>query len=257
MPTPFTHLAFAKRLREDSQLSPSLRALVESEWSAFLLGSVAADGHTLAGLKREDTHFYSYDRPIEAHPWVAMLTCNPTLKQPYSRAQLAFVAGYAAHLSMDEVWSVDMLRPHFVEREWASRSQRWLMLHILLISMDERDQSRLPSGMAGELHAAQPLHWLPFLSDEAVAAWGEVIYRQIKPGGSSETLEIFGGRINQSPRQLRAILDSPEQMDADLWAHISHALLADIEAKMYAYAIEQMGQYVEEADAAVHNDGKT
>lgn len=247
MPTPFTHLAFARRLREDSRLPSSLRTLVEAEWGSFLLGSVVADGHTLAGLKREDTHFYSYDRPMKQPPWQEMLTCHPSLLTPYNGSHQAFIAGCVGHLSMDEVWSVDMLRPHFVEREWAPRSLRWLMLHILLIYMDERDLAQLPSGMADDLHAVQPQDWLPFLSDEAIAGWGDVIYRQIKPGGLSETLEIFGGRINQTPEQLRAILDSAERMRRDLWDHISPVLLAEIEEKMYSHAVAQMGRYLEEA----------
>jgi hypothetical protein len=246
MPTPFTHLAFAQRLRGDSQIPPSLRALVEAEWSAFLLGSVAADGHTLAGLKREDTHFYAYDRPMKQHPWREMVSRYPALFAPQSEAQQAFVTGYVAHLSMDEVWSVNMLRPHFVEREWAPRSLRWLMLHILLISMDERDLAQLPPGTADDLHTAQPQNWLPFLSDEAISAWGDVIYRQIAPCGKSLTLEIFGGRISYTPEELRAILDSPERMQRDLWKTITPALLAEIEEKMYAHALAQMGHYLEE-----------
>jgi hypothetical protein len=250
MPTPFTHLAFAQRLREDSRIQPSLRALVEAEWGAFLLGSVVADGHTLAGLKREDTHFYAYDRPMKQHPWLEMLTCHPSLVLPQSRAHQAFITGCVGHLSMDEVWSVDMLRPHFVEREWAPRPLRWLMLHILLIYMDERDLAQLPSGMADDLHAVQPHDWLPFLSDESIAGWGDVIYRQIKLGGVSETLDIFGGRINQTPEQLRAILDSPERMQRDLWEHISPALLTEIEDKMYSHAVGQMEAYLGEVGAS-------
>jgi hypothetical protein len=137
-----------------------------------------------------------------------------------------------------------MLRPHFAEREWAPRGQRFLMLHVLLIYMDERDFALLPSGVADDLCAVYPHHWLPFLSDDALTKWRDFIYRQIKPGGVSETLEIFGKRVNKTPEEFRAILDSPEQMQHDLWAHISP--LAGIEEEMYAHAREQMILYVNE-----------
>lgn len=244
MPTPFSHLAFAQRLRGEPNLPPSLRSLLEAEWSSFLLGSIAADAQTLAGLKREDTHFYAYDRPMEDHPWRVMVKQNPSLAAVSGDAQRAFITGYVGHLSMDEIWSLDMLRPHFAEREWASRGQRFLMLHVLLIYMDERDVALLPSSIAGDLSAACPDNWLPFLSDEALVRWRDYIYKQIEPDGVSETLDIFGQRINKTPQELRAILDSEEVMQRDLWAYISPALLAEIEAKMYAHAQEQMMKYL-------------
>jgi hypothetical protein len=247
MPTPFSHLVFAERLREDMSVPSALRMLVEAEWSAFLLGSVAADGHVLAGIGREVTHFYAYDRPMEDNPWRVMVNQHPKLLSPQTPAQRAFVVGYVGHLSMDEIWSLHMLRPHFAEREWASRGQRFLMLHILLIYMDERDLALLPDVLADDLNSVQPYNWLPFLSDEMLINWRDLIYRQIKPDGKSETLEIFGQRIHRTPEELRAILDSPEQMQADLWANIPPALLADIEEQMYSHAREQMMVYMVES----------
>lgn len=246
MPTPFSHLAFAQRLRGDDLLPPSVKTLLQAQWSAFLLGSIAADGHGLAGIQREDTHFYAYDRPMEDHPWRVMVGRYPTLLTPSDAAQQAFVAGYVAHISMDEVWSLDMLRPHFAEREWASRPQRFLMLHILLILMDERDEQVLAPSIADELHAAEPHEWSPFMSDSALKAWGELVDRQIMPGGKSETLTIFGGRIGKTPEELRAVLDSPDQLELDLWANIPRSLLADIEAQMYSHARDQMLLYLSE-----------
>lgn len=246
MPTPFSHLAFAHRLHGDRGIPSSLRALIEAEWSSFLLGSIAADAQVLAGLRREDTHFYAYDRPMEDHPWRVMISQHPALVTVSDEVQRAFVTGYVGHLSMDEIWSLHMLHPHFAEREWAPRFQRFLMLHVLLIFMDERDLALLPRGMADDVCAANPHHWLPFLSDDTLIAWRDYIYRQIKPGGKSETLEIFGQRVNKTPEEFRALLDSPEQMQNDLWAHISPALLAEIEEEMYGYAREQMMMYLSE-----------
>jgi hypothetical protein len=246
MPTPFSHLAFAQRLQGDSGIAPSLRVLIEADWASFLLGSIAADAQMLAGLKREETHFYTYDRPMEDHPWWVMIKQNPSLAEVSDQAQRAFVTGYVGHLSMDEIWSLDMLRPHFAEREWAARGQRFLMLHVLLIYMDERDLTLLPNAMAGDLCAANPHNWLPFLADETLIKWRDYIYSQIKPGGMSETLDIFGQRVNKTPEEFRAILDSASVMQRDLWTHISPALLGEIEEKMYAHAHEQMVEYLRE-----------
>src|SRR5271170_1852458 len=78
MPTPFTHLYYAQRLLSDPAVPAEQRALLNSYRSAYLLGSVVADAHGLAGMKREDTHFYAFDRPMEDHPWRVMMTQYPS-----------------------------------------------------------------------------------------------------------------------------------------------------------------------------------
>jgi len=248
MPTPFTHLESAQRLLEDDHIPPQTRAALADELPAFLLGNIAADARTESGLKREDTHFYSYDKGITEHPWRVMMHVHPSLETAHDSAQRAFLAGYVAHLSMDEWWSLHMLGPHFAAREWAPRQTRFLMLHILLIYMDERDLNRLLPWQYETLSAAQPENWTPFMSDKILSDWRDFIARQIKEAGASETLAVLGSRINMQPPELRAILDSPAQMESDLWQHISPALLADVEADMYRHAREQMLAYWSESE---------
>jgi hypothetical protein len=239
MPTPFTHLASAQQMLVDAQVPADLRALLERELPAFLLGNIAADARVSSNINREATHFFAYDRPIEQHPWRVMLEQHPSLQVPTTDAQRAFLAGYVAHLSLDEVWSLEMVRPHFVGGEWGDRRLRFLMLHIILIYMDERDYAALLSWQRPTLCAATPHDWTPFMSDDTLAEWRDFIGGQIAPG-SSQTLEVFGGRISVTPGELRAILDDPAQMQRDLWDHIPRALLADIETRMYAHARAQM-----------------
>mgnify|MGYP005841434175 CR=1 FL=1 len=247
MPTPFTHLEAAQRLLADPALDRPARHLLEAERSAFLLGSVAADARPTPQSRREDTHFYTYDRPLTISPWRVMLDRHPALLAARQPAQRAFLAGYVAHLAMDEVWTLEMLGPHFAGREWAPHPFRFLMLHALLIFMDERDLARLDDWQPACLRAAQPAGWLPFMTDAVLVEWRDFISDQIKPGGPSLTLEIFGGRINRTPAELRALLDSPEQMQRGLWQHVSPALLASVEAAMYARAREQMLLYLGES----------
>jgi hypothetical protein len=243
MPTPFTHLEAAQRLLDDDVIPPAVRDGLAAERPAFLLGNIAADARTESGLKREDTHFYSYDKGIGDHPWRVMMSRYPGLATTHSPAQRAFLAGYAAHLSMDEWWSLHMLGPHFAGREWAPRPTRFLMLHVLLIYMDERDCCHLLPWQHDSLCAAQPDDWTPFMSDAILRDWRDFIAGQIEPGGVSQTLAVFGGRINVQPHDLRAILDSPERMQTDLWQHITPALLGEIEAGMYCHARDQLLTY--------------
>lgn len=245
MPTPFTHLAVAQRLLVDGQLPEAVQRLIDAERPAFLLGNIAADARVSGNINREATHFYSYERPIDEHPWRVMLGKHPSLLTPHSAAQRAFLAGYVAHLSMDELWSIEMVRPHFFGAAWGDPKLRFLMLHIILIYMDERDYRLLADWQRGMLCQAKPSDWTPFMDDATLRDWRDFIGEQIAPG-MSETLNVFGGRIRVSPEDLRAILDSPARMRGDLWTHVPQALLADVEAHMYRHARAQMIRYCQE-----------
>ncbi len=246
MPTPFTHLLTAQRLLADPLVPAAQRALLTAQVGAFLLGGVVADAQGLAGISREQTHFYNYEHPISDPAWRTMLARYPALRGVRDPGRRAFLAGYVMHISMDEIWSLEMTGPQFARGEWAEHRQRFLMLHILLIYMDERDRARLDEGLSAALSAAEPDDWLPFLSDTVIRQWRDVIAPQIQPGGVSETLDIYGARLGKSADDLRAILDSPERMQAELWANVPPSVVAAVEDHMTEYARDQMVAYLGE-----------
>jgi hypothetical protein len=255
MPTPFTHLVIAQRLLRDESVPQRYRDLLNAERSAFLLGNVAADARVGAGVPREVTHFYAYGDEIKQHPWRLMVDAYPTLMQPQDAAHRTFVAGYVAHLSVDEIWSKHMSGPNFAQREWADRPFRFYMLHIILIYMDERDLSDIEPWQAETLCTALPDGWLPFAANNDLCSWQTFIYNQIKDGGQSLTLQIFGERINKTPAEMRAFLDSPVQMQAGLWDHVPRDLLAEVETRMYRHARQQMINYLDETESLSHSAG--
>ena len=252
MPTPFTHLETAQRMLVDEQIPAAIRSALALEKPAFMLGNVAADARTNGDLTRESTHFYSYDKGITEHPWRVMVQQNPGLLHPTSPAHRVFIAGYVAHLSVDETWSLEMLGPHFVKREWASNTFRFLILHMLLIYMDERDFHALQLWQHKALASAKPHKWLPFMSDRILIEWRDFISEQISPDGYSQTLEVLGKRINKTPAELRAMLDSP-QLESDLWGNIAPKLLATVEASMYQHACEQLCIYWNESEVLTNS----
>ncbi|MFN8375470.1 MAG: zinc dependent phospholipase C family protein [Anaerolineae bacterium] len=222
-----------------------MRRALQDNRSAYLLGSIAADARAGDGGERSDTHFYYYDQPITSPPWRLMMEQYPTLHHASSSAQRAFLAGYVAHLAVDELWTMDMLRQHIAFSAWsASRHQRFYVLNLMLITMDERDLSRLESWIADSLNAAQPHDWLPFLDDPTLVKWRELIYVQIEPGGVSITLNnVVGGRVGEKPEEIRADLDSPETMQRLVGQRTARAILTNIEARMYVYARDQLASY--------------
>lgn len=247
MPTPFTHLSAAQAALTDPLVPAEIRGWLIDHADAYLLGSVVADAHFLAKLRRDETHFYSYDRPITLTPWRVMLNQYPTLTRAVDDEQRAFLAGYAFHLTMDEVWTLDMLHVHFAHGDWGTRHQRFLMLHVMLIGMDERDLARVEARAVAAMRDAQPGEWLPFLSASVLREWAEIMHRQIKPDGHSETYEIIAPRVGMSPDELYAVLRDHARAEVELWAHIPRSTLAAVETRMIASAREQMLAYLQES----------
>lgn len=247
MPTPFTHLETAQRLLIDPALPDAVRTALHDDCPAFLLGSIAADARTSAAIRREATHFYLQDYLPKTAAWRTMLKLHPSMNPPHSAAHRAFVAGYAAHLRIDEIWSDQMLIRRFTEGNWLTLHRRFVMLHILLIYMDERDATRLEHWQPQTLLTAAPDRWAPFLPDSALCGWRDFVAGQILPGGVSQTLDVFGNRTGFPPEYLREMLDSAETMQNDLWAYITPQTLAKVEADMYASAREELLRYWDES----------
>jgi len=248
MPTPFTHLRIARNLLVDERLPPLYRDLLARQRPAFQLGSIVADARVASGVGREVTHFYAYGRAISERPWRLMLRQHSALAAARDEAHLAFLAGYVAHLAADEAWALKMVRPQFWEREWpgVERRDKFLALHLILTVMDERDERLLAPWQAAALSRCEPAGWLPFMSDEVLRGWRDLVARQIRPGGASETLAIFGRRLKRDPAELRAALDDPAEMDFYLWRHVPKASLALVERAAYAYTRDQLAVYLTE-----------
>jgi len=248
MPTPFTHLQIAQRLLQDTAMPRTYLELILAHRSAFQLGSNVADARVSSGVGRHVTHFYSYDRPIIQHPWRVMLDDHQSLKTPCDNAHLAFLAGYVAHLSTDEAWALKMVRPHFAMREWVNveRHDKFFALHLLLTHMDERDEALLESWQADMLAQCIPNQWLPFMPDEVLCQWRDLVAEQIIPDGISQTLTIFGSRLKLDQSFIRETLDTPDTMTNRLWQHIPKALLAEVETQLYAYTRDQLCIYLTE-----------
>jgi hypothetical protein len=245
MPTPFTHLQLAYRLLSDSQLPETIQVCLAAELPAYLLGSISADAR-IPGKDRDAAHFYRYDTPMLDHPWRVMTAQYPSLMQPHSPAQQAFIAGYVAHLAADEYWSLHMLKPHFAESDWGSGIRaRFFVLHLLLIFQDERDLKLLPLDTGQQLQQCQPAAWLPFMPDAVLYHWRDLIAEQLP--NHSQTLEIFGGRIATDPAQLRQMVDDAALMYDRLWQHITPTMLHDIEENLYAFSRDQLLRYWTEA----------
>jgi len=235
MPTPFMHLALANRLRADAALPEDARQALTSDgaWGAFLLGSIAPDARLSSGTSRDNTHFYKYGPVIDPRPVKAMLHQYPGLHpERITDAQWrAFVVGYLAHLTMDEIWCIEMLFPHFVLSEM-ERKESMFHFHCLIGTLDRRDRAKLPDGDYPHLAGARPTNWLPFIADADLMSWRDSIASQLAPSGTSRTFDILGKVIGLSGEAMAAAVDDPERM-ARVWEQASPQQVQNIEGHMY------------------------
>lgn len=231
------HMALVHRLMADASLPDPDRQMLQRQWGSFLLGSIAPDARVSSGLNRADTHFFEYRPVIDPPPAAVMLRHYPELRRESingDAARAAFVAGYAGHLAMDEIWCTDLLFPQLILAEdWGTPTERNIMLHMLLGYMDHRDRAQLPDTDYQPLAAAEPHGWLPFMSDAALLGWRDTVAPQLAPDGTSLTLDILGRRINMAAPDMAAFINNHAQMAVSLWAHISHEALASVEEAMY------------------------
>jgi hypothetical protein len=241
MPTPFTHLEMSLRLLADPLVPAGIRDALESYRPDFLLGAIIADARPESG-KRADTHFYEYTKPMPDSAWREMFRQHPSIKAPQSDAHRAFLAAYVAHLSADEYWTTYLLQPHIAMAVWGDGLRdRFYMLHFILIHMDERDEKSLPSSVPSSLRQSEPQNWLPFLGDNLIRNWRDYIAKQLE--SESDTLNVFGARIETPAERMRQLIDDADWMQSRLWQHISPALLSETEAKMYEFSRQQLLNY--------------
>jgi hypothetical protein len=236
MPTPFMHMAFAQRLMADPVLPGEVRNLLDSAWGTFLLGNIAPDARVSSGISRADTHFFEYGPVIDPSPGTAMLTRHIDLHRAAinNREKIAFVAGYLAHLAMDEVWCTDLLFPCFIQKpRWESQPVSIFMLHILLGYLDECDRQKLPDSDYDPLQTATPNAWLPFMSDEALVGWRDLIATQLAPGAESQTFEIFGKRIGLTAAEIAEFIHDETRMNSGLWEKLSPQQVELVGEAMY------------------------
>lgn len=244
MPTPFMHLRAAHRFLGDSDVPETLRQSLTTHLGAFLLGNVAPDARVSGGVARTNTHFFDYTPPkIEPKAIDTLLAQHPALQKSQG-GQQAFVAGYLAHLAMDVVWAEEMLFPYFYFKDWGTQGSRFIMLHVLLCYLDERDFRQWGENFAEALAATQPDHWLPFLGDEDLRVWRDIIARQICAECASETLAILGSRVTVGAEGLREMLADPLKLQLALWDHVPREAVFEVEKTMYRAMVTDMIRFM-------------
>lgn len=223
MPTPFMHLQFAEQIRHNYSLPTSVTKLLDQEWAAFCLGNIAPDVQTICGLSRRATHFYAMPPMYDAEGYEVMFVEYPGLRwSPQMPAhQASFLAGYCTHLLFDVCWFRYILLPTFIEpAHWGDHENRFFAHNILLIYLDRIALNSLTTHAGTTLAQAQPQNWLPFVTDESLAQWRDVVAGQLHPGADIATISVYADRMRLSSKELQAIVSNPEWVNERVFRHV-------------------------------------
>ncbi|MBP8001158.1 MAG: hypothetical protein KA314_01325 [Chloroflexi bacterium] len=223
MPTPFMHLQMAEWIRGDTRLCGRARTLVQQEWPAFYLGSIAPDLNAISDIRRFASHFYHTPPAPGEWGYTGLFASHPHLAESDNLApdHAIFIAAYSAHLMLDVRWFRQILVPYFFEQgEWQDNKERFLIHNILLTYLDKLAFATLPEDAGQTLAAATPQAWLPFAADELLINWQKTIVSQLYPGATIRTIEIYSGRMGMTPSEFSAHLDDPSWMVANLFERV-------------------------------------
>ena len=241
------HLALAEEILGGNALSPAVRRLLTQQRGPFLLGHTVPDVQTISRQGREETHFYTIPRTTDCPAYETFFDAHPRLSHPETLlpAQAAFIAGYVAHLLLDELWLDDIFLRYFMGQEWASLHERLFLHNVLRTWMDRRDQQRLDGSVAAALREVELHGWLPFVGDEHLRVWRDWLAEQLDPAHSVETAQVFARRMGVAVSEVEEVLRSPQQMEERIFRHIPQAALHSFHDVGYEQSVELINRYLE------------
>jgi len=245
MPTPVTHLALAEEILRKNDLSSFTRRLLNQQRGSFLLGCTAPDVQTVSQQPRDETHFYTLPRTSDRPAYETLFAAHPALARPgsFSPERVAFIAGYIAHLLLDELWLDDVFLRYFWDAR-AARRERVFLHNVLRTWMDRQDRERLDDSVAVALQSPRPQGWLPFVGDEHLLAWRDWLIEQLGSGRGMQTAEVFAKRMGVPQAEMEELLKSPQRMEERVFCRIPRAALESFRKIGYVHNTSLIDWYV-------------
>ena len=245
MPTPTMHLVVAEEMLRRKDFSLAARRLLDQQQGPFLLGHTAPDVRTVSGQRREACHFYAVPRMSDQPAYCALFDAHPLLShvEALSPSRAAFVAGYIAHLLLDELWLDDVFRRFFLQ-DWGPLHERMFLHNVLRTWMDHRAQERLGGTAAQILRKAEPDGWLPFVADEHLRIWRDWLVQQLGADQGMETADVLARRMGISPERIEAVAGSAAKMEHRIFRRFPRSDLRAFEEMGYRRSVLLVDWYI-------------
>lgn len=248
VPTPFYHLSVAEDLLLRPDLPSGIRDFLSHYRPEFLFGNTAPDVQTVSGQPRPATHFFDVPIPAGASSaWDALLAAHPQLGNTVlsNQSQAAFLAGYLCHLQADWLWVLDIFVPVFGHKStWQTLKQRLYLHNVLRAYLDRQILDGLQSQIDGDLEAARPFRWLPFVQDRYLMKWRDLLAQQLHPGSSAQTVEVFAVRQGIDPQAFYNLLESEDRLDQEIFSKLPREELDRYRQRLIAENVHLLSQYL-------------
>jgi hypothetical protein len=248
MPTASAHLAAALALLHDPTLAARPQLASGEPRGAFLLGNISPDVRIVSSLPREDTHFFgiplSHDTPasqalLDTHPMLARAAALPP-------DQAAFVAGYMAHLVMDEAWMEFVVMPYIYldDVPWSTGHPNFRLYSLLMTYLAEGSGRQVPPEQVAGLRTVQPRDWLPFASDADLLDWRNRVMEHALADSGWGTAQMFAGQMGIEADELYAVVTSKEAMEREVFPVVPREVLATFQRHTHQRCIAALNAYL-------------
>jgi hypothetical protein len=248
VPTPFYHLSLADVLIKHPGVPEPISQFLQEYRGEFLFGTTAPDVQVVSGQSREATHFFDLPIQDDDQPaWDSFLSTYPSLATAarLPAPQTGFLSGYLCHLQADWLWVKDIFTPVFGPVcAWGTFRQRLYYHNVLRAYLDLQTLPELPKGTGANLDQAVPDAWLPFVEDQYLAEWRDILSRQLLPGATIQTVEVFSSRQGISAPEYYSLLASEERMQHEVFEHLPLEFVDRYKEKALAYNVQLLSDYL-------------
>jgi hypothetical protein len=119
------------------------------------------------------------------------------------------------------MWVKEIFIPVFGPQcTWGSFHERLFLHNVLRAALDIRILAELNPGMDTLLQRVKPEGWLPFVKDHHLVEWRDLLFPQLQPGATTQTVEVFSSRQGISAPEFQALLGSEERMQNEVFRHL-------------------------------------
>jgi hypothetical protein len=81
-------------------------------------------------------------------------------------------------------------------------------------------------------------------SRPSLPAWRDEIAAQLAPGAPIHTLEVFAARLKVSPAEFRHVLDSPQEMQKQVFVHLRPGCVEQFYADALSKSVRLIKEYM-------------
>ena len=160
--------------------------------------------------------------------------------------QAVFIAAYSAHLMLDLIWFRQIVVPNFYNAPQIGDIRARHLLHLILLSyLDKLAFESLPNSAGDILADAHPINWLPFAADEDLRTWRDFLVQQLRPGGRSQTVEIYAERLQMTAAAFADKLDDGVWLKKNLFAQVQVTTVQEVLTASVPATIRLINRYLD------------